>query len=144
MFTRLCLVLAAVLVGPSFYAQAEVTADRDGDKVTIKIDGKLFAEYLSDSGGKPVVWPIIGPTGHAMTRAYPMEKMAGEKTDHIHHRSLWFTHGDVNGVDFWLEGAKGGKQKHKEFVRVQGGDKAEIVTRNDWLSPQGSKVLEDQ
>ncbi len=79
-----------------------------------------------------------------MTRSYPMKKKDGEATDHVHHRSLWFTHGDVNGVDFWLEGSRGGKQVHREFVRVEGGDRATIVTRNDWLSPAGEKVCDDE
>ena len=41
------------------------------EKVTIRIDGELFTEYLTQSGTRPVLWPIIGPTGEPMTRAYP-------------------------------------------------------------------------
>jgi len=123
---------------------AEVTAEKSNDKVTIKIDGELFTEYLTNSGGKPILWPIIGPTGAAMTRSFPMAKVAGEATDHVHQRSFWFTHGSVNGVDFWMEGPKAGKQKHKEFVKVEGGKQATIVTRNDWVLPNGDKILEDE
>jgi hypothetical protein len=79
-----------------------------------------------------------------MTRAYPLRKVEGEETDHIHQRSLWFTHGDVNGVDFWMEGARAGKQVHKEFVRVEGGKQATLVTRNDWVGPDGKKMIEDE
>ena len=61
----------------------------------VKIDGQLFTEYLVRSGTKPILWPIIGPTGKPMTRDYPLRDRAGEKTDHPHQRSLWFTHGDV-------------------------------------------------
>jgi Methane oxygenase PmoA len=32
-----------------------------------------------------------------------MAKVAGEADDHPHHKSVWFAHGDVNGVDFWSE-----------------------------------------
>ncbi len=140
------LVLLVLIVGGviSARAQAEVTVEKADDKVTIKIDGKPFCEYLTNSGGKPIVWPIYGPGGAEMTRSYPMKKVEGEETDHVHHRSLWFTHGDVNGVDFWLEGSRGGKQVHREFVRVEGGDRATIVTRNDWVSPAGEKVCDDE
>jgi hypothetical protein len=138
----LFIAIACVFIATS--ARGEVTAEKSDDKVTIKIDGKLFCEYLTNSGGKPIVWPIIGPGGAEMTRSYPMKKKDGEATDHIHHRSLWFTHGDVNGVDFWLEGSRGGKQVHREFVRVEGGDRAVIVTRNDWVSPAKQKVCEDE
>jgi hypothetical protein len=149
MFARLPAVISAIalaivasLISPS--VRGEVTAEKSADKVTVKIDGKLFTEYLTRSGSKPILWPVIGPTGAPMTRSYPMEKVAGEATDHIHQCSFWFTHGNVNGIDFWSEGAKAGKQNHKEFVRVEGGKQAVIVTRNDWVGPDGKKVLEDE
>ena len=45
-----------------------------------------------------------------MTRTYPLgDALEHEAEDHIHHRSLWFTHGDVNGVDFWTEGEGHGR-----------------------------------
>ena len=80
MFARLFTVASAfalVLVALPCVVCAEVTAEKSDEKVTIKIDGELFTEYLTNSGGKPILWPIIGPTGAAMTRAYPMAKAAG-------------------------------------------------------------------
>lgn len=123
---------------------AEWTAHQEGDKVTIKIDGELFAEYLAAPKLQPplgpIVWPIIGPTGKPMTRSYPMADKEDEQEDHPHHRSLWFNHGKVNGYNFW------GKQPihHREFVRVEGGQRAVVETLNDWLAPDGSKVCEDR
>lgn len=138
-------VLASLVVART--TSAEVTAQKCGeDRVVIKIDGQPFAEYLTRSGSKPIVWPILGPTGKPMTRSYPMKEAPNEKQDHIHHRSLWFTHGDVNGVDFWAEvGTKTplGVQIHKGFDKIASGDQAVIVTRNDWVDPNGKKVLED-
>jgi hypothetical protein len=125
---------------------AQVTAERSEKGVTVKIDGKLFTEYLVCSGSKPILWPILGPTGKPMTREYPMVKNGKkEAIDHIHHRSLWFTHGNVNGVDFWAEGtAKAGSIKHREFVKIESGAPAVIVVRNDWLDHDGKKVCEDE
>jgi len=126
-------------------ALAEISVEPHPDRVTVKIDGKLFTEYLTQSGTKPVLWPVIGPMGHRMTREYPMaEAKPEEREDHIHHRSIWFTHGDVNGHDFWAERKDPAVIKHREFVKVQGGNQAVIVTRNDWLAPDGKKVLEDE
>jgi len=135
---------AAVVSLIAHAAFAEVTAERSESGVVVKLDGKPFAEYLVQSGGKPVVWPIIGPTGKPMTRAYPMGEGQNERNDHQHHRSLWFTHGKVGGVDFWLEGDNRGKIVHREFVKVEEGESATIVTRNDWLAPDGKKVCEDE
>ena len=72
-----------------------------------------------------------------------MEKK-GEKKDHIHHRSFWFTHGDVNGISFWHENAKHGNTVHRKFVKVSGGERAVISTINDWVGPDGKKHCEDQ
>lgn len=126
-------------------SSAEISAERTESGVVVKIDGQLFAEYLVQSGKKPVLWPIIGPTGKPMTRDFPMRDHAGEKKDHPHHRSLWFTHGSVNGVDFWSEREeKTGTIKHIEFTKVASGRPAVIVTRNAWLAPDGRQICEDE
>ncbi|MBN1589581.1 MAG: PmoA family protein [Pirellulales bacterium] len=132
---------------------AHVTAAQspDGSKVVIQIDGQPFAEYLTRSGNKPIVWPIIGPTGKPMTRQWPMaESEPGERKDHCHHRSLWFTHGDVNGYDFWLEPKPGKKNEragsieHRKFLKIESGKSAVVKTSNDWLDPTGKKILQDE
>ena len=111
--------------------------------VHVTLDGKPFADYLIHNGPKPIVWPIIGPGGHEMTRNYPDEGRE-EKRDHPHHRSLWFTHGNVNGIDFWSETPAPGKQVHREFRKCEAADgKATISTVNDWIGPDGKKHCED-
>jgi hypothetical protein len=119
---------------------AEVTAERDGDDVVVRIDGDLFTRYVPDFDGTPILWPVIGPTGKPMTRAHPMGEAPGERKDHPHHRSIWFTHGDVNGLSFWHRDTI----KHREYVKVASGPRAVIVTRNDWLSPEGKAVCQDE
>jgi hypothetical protein len=124
---------------------AEVTAQRSEHGATVKIDGRPFTEYVIKSGTKPILWPVIGPSGKRMTRDYPMVKKTKETDDHPHQRSLWFTHGEVNGIDFWSESpGKTGTIVHRKFVKIESGTQAEVVTENDWLSPAGKKVLEDQ
>ena len=125
---------------------AEITVQRSEHGATAKIDGRPFTEYLTQSGNKPILWPIIGPTGARMTRGYPMERETKEAIDHVHHRSLWFAQAGVNGVDFWTETPVGKKGTivHRKFVRLASGAEGEIVTENDWLDPAGQKVCEDQ
>jgi len=147
MFRRsiVCAALGAiVLMYTHAVTLAEVTAERTDSGVVIKLDGQPFAEYLARSGSKPVIWPIIGPTGKPITRHYPMGKAPGESHDHPHHRSLWFTHGKVNGVDFWLEGNNRGTIEHQEFAKVEGGRTARIVTHNIWKAPDGKEVCQDE
>jgi hypothetical protein len=125
---------------------AEITAQRSEHGAVVKVDGEFFTEYLVRSGTKPILWPIVGPTGKAMTRGYPMETGTSKTNDHVHQRSFWFTHGNVNGIDFWAETPAGqtGKIVHRKFVEIESGLQAKIVTENDWISPRGAKVLEDQ
>jgi len=111
--------------------------------VEILGNGELWAAYVADGEFKPYVWPIIGPTGKPFTREWPMGPGEGEKHDHPHQRSLWFTHGDVNGISFWEEAPGRGKIVHREFVTLEGGAKAVVVTRNDWVAPDGTVLLND-
>jgi hypothetical protein len=144
-------ILAAVAVTiDQSRALAEVTVERSEHGAVVKIDGELFAEYLTQVGHQPAVWPINGPTGKPMTRQYPMGPLLpNEKDDHLHHVSLWFSHGNVNGLDFWTSRDHAAAHKdnqivHREFVTTEPSDgQAKIVTRNDWIS-EGKKICEDE
>ena len=108
----------------------------------IRIGDKLFAGYITDQTGSPIVYPIIGPTGKNMTRDFPMIRDYEEvKADHPHHRSLWFTHGDVNKLDFWTA-----KEKivHKRFLKAEcDGQTVLLVSENDWLDSKSQVVCRD-
>ena len=128
----------------------ELSVERTEKGAAVKIDGETFCEYLTLVGHQPAVWPIIGPTGKPMTRQFPMgDLLPGEKDDHLHHVSMWFAHGNVNGLDFWTARELAGSHKdnhiaHREFVEADGsGGEAKIVTLNDWVS-EGKKVCEDE
>jgi hypothetical protein len=146
MFRNLLLAFAPLAVfslQDCFVLSAEITAERTKNGAVVKIDGQMFTEYLTQSGNKPILWPILGPTGKPMTRDYPMRDHIGETKDHPHHRSLWFTHGEVNGVNFWLDRGKVGSIKHLEFTKIAGGKPAVITTRHAWLAHDGKKICED-
>ncbi|MEX0586585.1 MAG: PmoA family protein [Pirellulales bacterium] len=143
---RLFLIVAGWWAFAPHVPAAEITAEKNDHGVTVKIDGKLFCEYLVRSGNKPVIWPIIGPTGKAMTRSFPLDPKApdSESRDHPMHRSLWFAHGDVNGVDFWFEKSTSGSIVHRSFERIEGGREAIVVARADWLKPDGKRICQDE
>jgi hypothetical protein len=127
---------------PLLGEQFEVQPEEGG--VTIKRQGELLARYVTKSGNKPILWPIIGPFGNEITRQYPMRDAApDERADHPHHRSFWFTHGDVNGISFWHEGQRTGEIVHKEFLETGGGEHAVVKTRNDWIGPEGNRICQD-
>jgi hypothetical protein len=157
----LAILIAAFIAALAAHTRAaEFTVEQTAEGIEVKLDGQLFTKNLTQSGKKPILWPIIGPTGKPMTRPWPMDttevdaaKAANggklEKTDivsddHPWHRSLWFSYQSVNGANLWEERDNTGSTKHREFVSLSGGPQAKIVTRNDWLDKDGKKLLEDQ
>src|SRR5436190_24085558 len=93
MTKRLCALVIGIWSLGFFWCQivgAEVTAERSDRGVLVKIDGKLFTEYLTRAGHAPAMWPIIGPMGMQITRAFPFgPAVKGGTSDHPHHQSLW-------------------------------------------------------
>jgi len=144
MFRLPLALVALVALAVATSHAAEFSLEQNSGGVRVLLDGELFTEYLTNAGPKPYLWPIIGPGGKAMTRSYPMRDIAGEKRDHPHHRSLWFTHGDVNGVDFWLEGKEGGKIVHRGFTEVSATPVPRFTAQSDWVAPDGKKVCTDE
>ncbi|RMF95843.1 MAG: hypothetical protein D6741_11290 [Planctomycetota bacterium] len=144
---RVCVWTTAVaiaLFGSVAVFAGEFRVEKTEHGATVTCDGKLVTNYLIDVGHKPILWPVIGPTGKPMTRAWPMGEGPNEKHDHPHHKSLWFTHGSVGGTSFWEATDTTGYVKHREFVRLEGGEAAVIQTINDWVTPEGKKILEDE
>lgn len=136
-------VLVAACARASALPAVELTAEKTDRGVTIKAGGELFTEYLTRSGAKPALWPLVGPTGKRVTRSYPLERVGEPDQDHPHQRSFWFTHGSVNGIDFWAEGRGHGTIEHREFRKVSSGQRAVVSTSNDWLGPDGKKICDD-
>lgn len=72
------------------------------DKIDIPLDGKPFATFHSGVvEGRPYLAPLRSASGKIITRQFPMAMIEGESRDHRHHRGLWFSYDDVNGVKFW-------------------------------------------
>jgi len=103
------------------------------------IGNTLFVGYITDYEGAPIVYPIVGPTGKKMTRAFPMERgYESIQTDHPHQRSFWFAHGSINGLDFWNAFARPPATRfkivHKRFAKAESdGQIAVFVAENDWV-----------
>jgi hypothetical protein len=143
--STLLFVVALIIAVPAW---AEVGVKKTEKGVEVTLDGQPFTMYIFNSGFKPILWPVIGPTGKEMTRAWPLRELpSGDKseaTDHVHQKSFWFDHGNVNGIDFWAETSKNqGKQLHTELVKAEGGKTGTLVTKNDWVGPDGKAIASD-
>ncbi|MBO5438711.1 MAG: PmoA family protein [Thermoguttaceae bacterium] len=105
---------------------AEVKFEKNEGAVKVLIDGMHFTTYNFSYGMKPIFWPVYAPNGNGLTRDYPMKdpnpkRFPFDSYDHIHQRSVWFTHGSVNGYDFWHEqpSRTSGLIEHQEFTKFE-------------------------
>lgn len=99
---------------------AEVTLTCGSQRIDVAIDGEPFTAYVHGGSRKPILYPVLGPGGIPMTRSWPMEDgVAGEAHDHPHHESIWFTHGIVNGFDFWTSHPKADKAERQAGNRIE-------------------------
>lgn len=115
------------------------------NRLRVEINGQLFTEYYFKDVPRPFCYPLLGPDRLPMMRHWPMKDMPSEDHDHPHHRSLWFTHGSVNGHDFWSEQKDFGKIVHAGFVQItSGADAGVIKSRNKWIAHDGTVVCTDE
>ena len=142
------LIAAAALLAS---ARADVTFVEKPDRVVVNVNGALFTEYRHGDAPHVYYWPLIGPGGAKMTRAFPMEKVEGESNDHYHHRSFWFSHGALDGTDFWSETPPtGGKPpklpygaiEHVKVLAMEPGKESGLLkTEQKWVTPDGALHL---
>ena len=134
----LCLAAAACL-------SAQVRFAPDG--IAVDIDGKPFTtfHYGSDAA-KPFLAPLRSASGKIVTRRFPMESVPGESRDHLHHRGLWFSYDDVNGVKFWENDPSYTKPRMGRIVvrnaEWKDGDRSGTLTAvMEWRDPNGKPLL---
>jgi hypothetical protein len=139
------------LVFSCLVANAEVRVTKSGEgRVDVEVAGKPFTcLFAGPDTTKPYLHPLRAASGTIISRMYPMEKKEGEVTDHIHHRGLWFSHGDVNGIDFWANdpsqlGPKKGKIVLDKILEAKSGSKSGTITASfKWIDPAGKTLLTD-
>jgi hypothetical protein len=117
------------------------------DLISVNIDGKPFTVFhYGAESGKPYLAPIRSASGKIVTRRFPMEALAGESTDHLHHTGLWFSYDDVNGVKFWENDPS---YKHPNMGKIvvrsadfHDGEKAGTLDATlEWRGPRGELLI---
>lgn len=121
-------------------------------RIDILVDNELFTAYIYPDPAvqtlkKPVLHPIITAKGHDITRGFPKPR-AGDRVDHPHHVGIWFTFGDINGLDFWgYSDATSpdrrdhmGTIEHRETRKIEGNV---LEVTMDWVKPDGKVLLQE-
>jgi hypothetical protein len=129
-----------------------VVADEHVDFLAGKdLVGRYHFSPSASSVAKPYFWPLNGPGGLPITRAWPMEGQPTGSDDHPHQKSAWFCHGDVipeglalqkrvkgvEGVDFWSEGHGRIVGKIAKYDKQLG----RLTTENEWRTAEGREIL---
>lgn len=134
----------------------KITESKEKKQYDVTVDGQPFTSYVFwDNQKKPILYPLRTSKGTVVTRGFPLEKVAGERTDHPHHISSWFNYGNINGVDFWNTPPEGvtrdrgviekfGTIKHRTAnIGKSGKGVARLDTTMDWIMPDGSKIMQE-
>ena len=139
--------LTLISITSAAFADVALTAQEDGS-IVVTADGKPFTTFIPNNHNKPILYPLIGPTGAAMTRQYPVEDaLPTEKQDHPHQRSCWFAAGDVNGLSYWHQEDSFGKRLVPAGHILP--QKVEIVAPNaiameaNWVDTKGNVDLKE-
>ena len=162
MSSRLVLlaVCSIALGGSSLTAQATspnavqiITRDADR-RVDVLVGGKPFTSYIYPTTlKKPVLFPLRSASGAVMTRGFPLEPKAGERVDHPHHAGLWFSYGNVSGLDFWnnsdsikaSDAYHMGTTLHRAVTgSTNGVGEGTLDVATDWVNFQNKPVLKEQ
>ncbi len=107
------------------------------DQASFQRDGVEITRYHFGVGlHRPFLFPVIGPAGRSLTRmGHPRDPES-----HSHHNSVWMSHVDVGGVDFWSDRG-GGTIRHKRLVKYEDeGEKSYLVAENEWVD-KDAKIL---
>lgn len=141
-------VLLALVAAP--FAAAQVSFEKQPDRIAVSIGGKPFGDfYLSADGNKPYLFPLRTASGTIVTRRFPMEKVEGETNDHPHHRGMFFSHGNINGFNFWAtepggRGRRRGRMALRRVVETKGGRQSgTLVAIFEGLDPQGNPIMRE-
>src|SRR5437016_1639279 len=78
--------------------------DIGGGQISISNSDHEITRYnvgpMAEKFKKPFFYPVMAQ-GVSVTRAWPIEDKPNEAHDHPHHTGLYFSHGAVNGREYW-------------------------------------------
>jgi hypothetical protein len=157
MVTRICglILLSVVASWPTAAgAQEQVTLNRNGDRIDVRVGGRPFTTFYFDAAvAKPYFFPLRSAQETVVTRGFPMDpNIPGEDQDEPHQRAVYFAHGDVNGYDFWGEAAFPRWSRHpratfgrtvfRKLDEMQGGPDSGILrVEFDLLTADGQVIV---
>ncbi len=138
-----CAVALAVVHGVAAAEPPRMQAEpQPYQQVAFRRDGAEIARYhYGPPLNRPFVFPVIGPAGRSLTRmGHPHDPES-----HSHHNSIWISHQNVNGVNFWEDRGGGARIVHQRVEALEDGpDAAAVQTLNAWVGTNGVTLLRER
>lgn len=97
-------------------------------QVSFSIDGvERLRWHFGPQYPRPFFYPFTGPSGRPLTRmGHP------GAPNHDHHRSIWFAHQKVQGIDFWSDPHPATIRQLGWLAYQDGDDEAVMAAQLDW------------
>lgn len=110
------------------------------DQVSIQRDGvEVTRLHFGKDLNRPFLFPVIGPSGRSLTRmGHPHDPVT-----HSHHNSIWVSHNDVAGENFWADGS-GARIVQQRIIRLEDSEQEAFVeTEHLWKGKDGTPILRE-
>jgi len=109
-------------------------------QVSLQIDGtERLRWHYGSQYPRPFFFPFNGPSGSSLTRmGHP------GASNHDHHRSVWFAHAKVLGIDFWSDQTEA-RIRQKNWLAYRDGDEeAAMAVSLGWYDGHDPQELLEQ
>lgn len=114
------------------------------DQASFRLEDRELTRYhFSPSLRRPFLYPVLGPEGRSLTRM-------GQPSDphgHRHHNSVWISHSDVQGVNFWGDEGDGTIVTLSVERYVDADDPkpyASMLVSNEWRDADNRTLLHER
>ncbi len=105
------------------------------------LDRELTRYHFGPALRRPFWYPILGPAGRSLTRmGHPRDPHT-----HSHHNSVWISHANLGGVNFWADhGRDLGRIVHRLVKQYEDGNRsAWMLSLGAWQDAQGKVLLNE-
>jgi hypothetical protein len=110
------------------------------EQASFQVDGAERLRWHYGAGyPRPFFYPLMGPSGHSLTRmGHP------GAPNHDHHRSVWFAHHKVLGIDFWSDQTPARIRQHSWLTYQDAADEAVMAVLLRWYDGHDPQELLEQ
>lgn len=124
---------------PEAVPRVQIVPQTD-DAVSFQVDGAERGRWnAAKRHPRPHLFPVLAPSGRSITRmGHPAD------SSHDHHRSVWFAHRDVAGVNFWEDRPDARQQIRQErWLAYQDGDEEALAAvRLGWFDAHNVRLMQ--